>query len=290
MRSRSFGGSCIVLCLLPLAVALTGCASGSKGSTTAVAPASAVTSPPPAASNQQPAAGPDQLKVNRGVEFVVSYELPEGAKVTWEPDYQAGQCIKDQSRWVDTAARGDQGGGGAKSAVTFVNDWPESCGWQISRAWWNVTAQTGNGHSATARIEVRSGGAGVSKIYTVCQASKDIACTGGQARYLGDDPPNAPLYLGPMNLPPELSCAQSVRVTIGQPLNNLHVCTLEGYPRPTFHSSSLPPGVTLTRWPTEKDTWLVLNGTINSEPAGLFYVDARLEGWEDEGFFSIEVE
>lgn len=289
MRSTSFDRSCIALCLLPLAVASTACASGPKASST-TAPPPAATSPTPGASDQQPAARPDQLKANRGVEFVVIYDLPEGTKVTWEPDYQAGLCMKDQSTWIDTAAPDDKGGGGARSAVTFVNDFPESCGWQKSRASWNLTVETGSGHKATANVQLLSGGVGVAKIYALCQLVKDIACTDGQARYLGDDSPNAPLRLGPMNLPPELSCARSVRVTIGQPLNNLHVCTLEGYPRPTFYSSTLPPGVRLTRWPTEKDTWLVLNGTINREPAGPFYVDARLEGWEDESSFSIEVE
>ena len=69
---------------------------------------------------------------------------------------------------------------------------------------------------------------------------------------------------------------------MGEPIKDRHICTIQGNPRPKVEVRGLPPGVTLTRGPTENDTWLVLNGTFREDFFGVVEVTASLpNGWAD---------
>jgi hypothetical protein len=293
MRSLSFRASRIALCLLPLAIGLSACASGAKAPPARTTP-SAAASPPGETRPPQPAARPDRLQATRGIEMENSYDLPEGAKVVWKPDLQAGNCIKDQRAWTDTSLGEDDFGTIQRKVVTFYGDFGESCGMETSRAFWNVSIKTRDGYEATAYVKLMSGGVAVPKVYALCERASKVACTGGEGSHSGGRVARPPVRLGPLEGEgPHLECgADSVTFKIGQKIENHHICTIHGYPRPTIKVEGLPAGLTLTRYPTEHDSWLVLNGTVNRRLSSEYVaVEASLpSGWRAVKDFFITVE
>ena len=63
---------------------------------------------------------------------------------------------------------------------------------------------------------------------------------------------------------PHIQCTGHVELHVGQHLDHEHVCTATGNPLPTVTLSGdpLPDGLTYRRWPTNTDTWIVLDGTV----------------------------
>ncbi len=275
MRSTSFGGSCLALYLLSLATALSGCASGG-------------TAPPVLAKSD----GDGGWYVSS----LVSYDLPAGTVVSFEPDYGAGNCIREQKKWSHVVTTADPGVGHLTPMFTAVSNLiVESCAWERSRASWNITAVTPAGVQKTANIRLVTGSPNT-QLHTVdveCHFITDLACSGGSdTKHFRDQAPEPKLRLGPIAPPPraaELTCRAEVNARIGQPLVNLEICTIEGQPRPTLEIRA-PEGVTVKRWPTENDSALVLNGTVHHRLLAMIEITASLPtGWTQTRYVELLV-
>jgi hypothetical protein len=234
---------------------------------------------------------PSPLKEEYKLQFDVSYELPPGSTVTWEPDYPAGNCIKDQEKWTDTVAADGKGGGGRRSGFTAINDWPKSCGWERSTGSWNVTVQAPEGSKASANVEVTTRFYPSGTWGSECHSLQDVECKGGDADSALFDRPVPPLHLGPMYLQraPDLSCTGGIRARKDQPIQDVHICTLEGYPRPKLSVAGITSKVSVRRWPTERDTWLVVSGVFDY--ATTIQITAYLPGgWTAYRTVQVELE
>ena len=245
-------------------------------------------------------ADPNLLRENPNwqVNMRPSYDLPKGTKVTYEYDAPSGNCIRNWSSWTETVGEGDRGEVRNMFQVVAGNFW-ESCAWERSYGSWNITAVTPTGVTKKANIRIMTGLPNIYSHYAEmqCHFPQGLGCAGGsdtQMVKLGKVP-TPPLRLGPIDEPsppraPELICTGTAHLSIGKPMNNNHPCTIEGNPRPKVEVSGLPAGITLTRWPSENDTWLVLNGTMNRSHFGPVTVTARLpSGWADSKTFWLEV-
>ncbi len=63
---------------------------------------------------------------------------------------------------------------------------------------------------------------------------------------------------------PKIDCVRIVHLRLGEQVTNQHICTSTGDPLPqvTTEQDPLPQGLTYKRWPTDKDTWIVINGKV----------------------------
>ena len=249
-------------------------------------------------------AKPKLLKDNPNwqVNMRPSYDLPAGTKVTYAYDAPSGNCIYNWSTWtetVDATGQGDRGEFRHMFTTVVGNPITERCPWERSYGSWNITAVTPAGVTKTANIRIMTGLPNIYSHYAEvqCHFVQGLACTGGshtQPATFGGVP-SPPLRLGPIDSAPpprapELMCTGTAHFAIGKAMDNHHVCTIEGYPRPSLDVQGLPAGVTAARWPTPNDTWIVVNGTPSSKSMTPVTVKASLpSGWQDTKTFWIEV-
>jgi hypothetical protein len=76
---------------------------------------------------------------------------------------------------------------------------------------------------------------------------------------------------------PALECVPHSTAKVGDTLKDFHICTSDGRPLPVVSvEGQLPPETTWKRWPTNNDTWIVLNGklTTAAEWAPVFIAQA----------------
>lgn len=249
--------------------------------------------------NDEAAAARPMLKDNPNwsVHMRPSYDLPTGTKITYTYDAPSGNCIKNWRSWSETIGGPSHGETRPMFAAVVGAFW-ESCAWERSYGSWNITAVTPSGESGTVNIRIMTGAPNLPSHYAEvqCHFSKGLGCSGGSDTQLTKfgGIPTPSLRLGPLDSvqPPramELTCTGTAHLSIGKPMNNHHPCTIEGYPRPKIDVRGLPEGITLTRWPTENDTWLVLNGTLNKPFYGPITVTSTLpSGWADSRTFWLD--
>jgi hypothetical protein len=100
--------------------------------------------------------------------------------------------------------------------------------------------------------------------------------------------------------PPYVQCAGgTTNVSVGDSLNNLHLCSSGGWPVPELKYSwaesgrppkpGLPDGISASRSPTDSDTWIVLNGRLRQPGDYTFRVDATQGDWSNFGLQDIHV-
>lgn len=249
--------------------------------------------------NDKASAGKPMLKVNPNwqVDMRTTYDLPAGTKVRFVYDAPSGNCIKGWSSWDETV--GDPNRVETKKIFSaVVGAFWESCAWERSYGSWNITAVTPDGETGSVNIRVITGAPNLPAHYAEvqCHYGKGLGCTGGSDSQMNEfgGKPTPSLRLGPINggqppIAPELNCTATAHLSVGKPMANHHPCTIEGYPRPKIEVRGLPPGITLTRWPNETDTWLVLNGTLTQPFYGPITVTASLpNGWATSRSFWID--
>lgn len=233
----------------------------------------------------------DLLRANGNwvLSLLPSYDLPGGSTVTYTYDRDSGNCLPSPWNWTITLnADGvdPKNPTGIRMGEVNVGEGPhQSCFWQRTYGSWDVVVKTPRGTTERLRIELRTGApnAYVHQTSVSCGGNPRLGCSGGSDSVFNDDAnhPKPPLRLGPIEelVEPRLICNAGLDAPVGQKLSTDkgHICTIEGVPRPTVTVEGLPPGLTFGRWPTTKDTWLVLQGTP-SRFQGQLTVSASLPG------------
>jgi hypothetical protein len=216
---------------------------------------------------------------NFDVHAISTYNIPTGTKVTWK--YLGGNCTQGES-YGDFIYNPDQPVP-AFGHFTAKAELGEFCAFEKSNARYNVRFQTPNGLDKNVNINLAQGSSPniyVRSFHFDCEAG-DIGCQGGSDTAIAElESVKVPITFGPLKdaEPPEkdpsLSCGGFFHVKVDQPVVDLHVCTSEGSPLPNLaYEGSVPSGVTGKRWPTDQDSWIVLNGTFHE--AGLFQFQVR---------------
>jgi hypothetical protein len=87
----------------------------------------------------------------------------------------------------------------------------------------------------------------------------------------------------------------SLTAKVGDTLKDLHIATSDGNPLPTVtlfmdpRYNRFPPGLTWKRWPTENDTWLVLNGVPSEAGRYQWRFEAESAGKHDGCLATLDV-
>jgi hypothetical protein len=232
--------------------------------------------------------------------LITDYDLPKGSTIVWSYEDGSGECMTPGFGWTDTA-------GAQPTAHTVFNVstpyfW-DPCAVHRSKATWHFLITLPSGVTKNGNMLVTQGPANLltRTATATCSVPEGTTCSGGDgsspAPPLGTGSPRIGVYIGPVDdtpdSPPSLQCGgPTFTVKAGIPLDHetAHVCSLNGYPRPTFTIGPLPPGVTASRWPSYKDGWIVLGGTPTAPWGGVVSVTASLPGgWSDTQRFALNV-
>jgi len=248
------------------------------------------------------------LKAEEGGDWLVgmriTYDLPVGTRVTYAFDHTSSNCISSPfaaSAVTETVAKSGEKHYSEKMFQASSDFLFGSCTYERSWASWNITAVAPSGASHTANIRIVTGKPnpiGYHYAEVECHFQKGMGCTGGGPQSTKIEQQFGaivPLRLGPLEgtpppRAPELICTGTAHVRQGEPMDGTHPCTIEGYPLPTVKVTGLPASVTLTRWPTENDTWLVLKGSVNVPYRTAVTVTASRDGWADSKTFWLNVQ
>ncbi len=232
--------------------------------------------------------------------LVPSFDLPAGTVVRLNYDPPSGNCLQVYNSFAITTPASPTL---LMFLTTAVSSPLESCAYERSYGTWNIAATTPRGVIGTGRLYITSGVPNpvVHTLAVACVNMSGMSCTAGPASVGSGLTVTTTVKLGPMDraepepgpgpTAPSLSCVNNIRVTPGEALDsrNSHICTLEGNPRPDFRVSGLPEGVSLRRWPTANDTWLVLNGSIAAPGGHNITVTAELPGgWSQTRTVTVE--
>ncbi len=226
----------------------------------------------------------------------VTYDLPAGTTTTWK--YLGGNCTK----WEYAEEPSERQLHDAPPQSSYIHlftakgDWFGSCAYEKSNAWYRVTIRTPNGNSGTIDFNVQqlsSPNYFVRKYTVECDAGT-IPCAGESDTAGGDSPVVPKVRLGPITdprpAPPHNQCGGDFRFSVGDTLTDQHVCTVEGNPLPDVAFRDLPEGITAKRWPTPRDSWIVLNGKLRRPGLFVVHVDASLpSGWKNTQFATLDV-
>lgn len=226
------------------------------------------------------------------VNLTANYGLPDGTKIVWKYDPPTGNCLRGWTdTWTDTVGAAGELRTHDLFTTTNSNPW-DSCAYETSRGTWNFTATLPSGFSRSGSMRIETGSPNIYRrsATATCAVPAGIRCSGGddsQDATFGKVPTPS-VYIGPMDGPdpeprlPELICTGDVTFAVGEVWNehNAHLCTIEGFPRPSYTITGLPPGVTAARWPTANDTWVVARGSASQRWDGIMEIHAVLGDWE----------
>jgi hypothetical protein len=231
------------------------------------------------------------------VHAISTYNVPDGTKITWT--YLDGNCTKNESTGTFTHKLGevDHFSG---SYIAKADGW---CAFEKSNARYRVRFQTPGGLDKDVVVDLAQGSSPniyVRSFHFDCQGG-NIGCNGGSDTSVsGLESVKVPISFGPLKDPdplpppeqdPDLFCGGTFHVKVDQPIVNLHVCTSEGYPLPKLeYEGTVPASVKGSRWPSDKDTWIVMNGTFPKTGRYYFQVRATLPSRHFEALTSAAVE